>query len=322
MIDVNLNRKDLPRDGRGLAIDLLVIPVDVDAEVVAGDLESAKLRLLNHLPAEQNRLIVQADLSIIAPGPLSVAVERRVRRFATPESIGVASNYRISALSISHALETGMTVAAIRNLLIELSARELPQPIEYLLKEASDRFGRLRIQENLQSGGSVISSSDPTLLLQIHGDKHCAVLGLRYLGEELLSSRQQEVVYFTLREAGYVAIMIQRDGSVLSPLPIEITSQNQPSAKKYLREVAALRQLDSLTDVEPDSNNLSRKLQLAIKNKSLVDITLTLTGGEERKFRVEPLAVANGRLRALDRKSDIERTLPVANITTLEFANA
>ena len=34
-------------------------------------------------------------------------------------------------------------------------------------------------------------------------------------------------------------------------------------------------------------------------------------------FSLEPIGVANGRLRAKDRKADIERTLPVSAITSI-----
>ena len=41
--------------------------------------------------------------------------------------------------------------------------------------------------------------------------------------------------------------------------------------------------------------------------------------GGEYEFVLEPIGLANGRLRGRDRKADIERTLPLANITKLEL---
>jgi hypothetical protein len=34
---------------------------------------------------------------------------------------------------------------------------------------------------------------------------------------------------------------------------------------------------------------------------------------------LEPSGVANGRMRARDRKADIERTIPIANISAISF---
>ncbi|MEN9604044.1 MAG: hypothetical protein RL545_733, partial [Actinomycetota bacterium] len=70
-----------------------------------------------HLPAVQSRIILQADLSIIAPGPLPTKIESQLRRFANTETIGLASTYRLSALSVCHGLETGMTSDEIAEIL-------------------------------------------------------------------------------------------------------------------------------------------------------------------------------------------------------------
>jgi hypothetical protein len=53
---------------------------------------------------------------------------------------------------------------------------------------------------------------------------------------------------------------------------------------------------------------------LAIKNKAKARFTVSSNSGEEIEFLLEPIGIANGRLRAKDRKADIERTLPIANI--------
>jgi len=59
------------------------------------DLASELLQL--HLPQTQHSLIVQADLSLIAPGPLDSATEQVLRKFAQIEQVAVASTFRLSA---------------------------------------------------------------------------------------------------------------------------------------------------------------------------------------------------------------------------------
>jgi len=92
----------------------------------------------------QHSLIVQADLSLIAPGPLDTATESVLRKFTDLEQVSVASTYRLSALSLSHGLECGLTVSQIRTMLLELNGKALPQPVEYLLKEAEARLAASR----------------------------------------------------------------------------------------------------------------------------------------------------------------------------------
>ena len=60
---------------------------------------------------------------------------------------------------------------------------------------------------------------------------------------------------------------------------------------------------------------LARQLELAIRNKLTVTVTVRLPDGHEADYLLEPAALAGGRLRARDRRADIERTLPLSSIT-------
>jgi hypothetical protein len=51
-----------------------------------------------------------------------------------------------------------------------------------------------------------------------------------------------------------------------------------------------------------------------MKNKAQLSVTLTDRSGAEVEFRIIPTALANGRLRGLDKRADIERTLPLDRI--------
>jgi len=63
-----------------------------------------------------------------------------------------------------------------------------------------------------------------------------------------------------------------------------------------------------------------RQIQLALKNKANLRVAYLGKDGVEYEFLLEPVGVANGRLRARDRKADLERTLPLANIIRIELA--
>lgn len=284
------------------------------AKVLKCDYSAASKQAAATLPQPQDKLICQADLTLIAPGPLPTDVEITLRRFADTEQIGMASTYRLSALSISHGLETGLKLSEIRDLLVKLSGNSIPQPIEYLLSEADVRFGRLAIIGGELNERSLIQSSDKVLLAEILNDARLKPFAISHLEDGQLASRfEPEVLYFGLREVGFVAIRVDDDGKVLSPLAATKQSFDAEKGTSIFGDISRLRIQDAKLGDSPDDDDLQRQIQLAIKNKTRARFTVTSSAGEI-EFLLEPIGIANGRLRAKDRKADIERTLPIASI--------
>ena len=62
-----------------------------------------------------------------------------------------------------------------------------------------------------------------------------------------------------------------------------------------------------------------RQILLAIKSKAKISVVFTGQNDVEQTMLLEPSGVANGRMRARDRKADIERTIPIANISSVSF---
>jgi hypothetical protein len=186
--------------------------------VLKGQLSEASKRLESQLPKTQERLIIQADLSMIAPGPLPTKIEMELRRFAETEQISMACTYRLSPLSISHGLETGLSESQIRELLERLSGSKLPQPVDYLVREANQRFGRLTVSTGPLEARALVKSADPILLTQILNDPKLKPFSLRQNpAGDLFSRFEPEVVYFGLREAGHIAVRVDERGAVISP---------------------------------------------------------------------------------------------------------
>lgn len=284
--------------------------------VVAGKLAAAERLVVSGLPAQAKRLIIQADLTLIAPSPLPTEVEIQLRRIADTEQIGMASSYRLSALSISHGLETGMTASEIRLLLQDLSDRELPQPVDYLLREAEQRFGRLKVKEAKNVGHTIVTSDDTILLAELHNNQKLKPLALHFSEKGDLHTRfDSELVYFTLRDAGYVAIRVDEKGQVISPTESIEKLSIAESAKSIAIDIQRLRDQDA--KLGSDDDDQMRAIQLAIKNKATALVTIQTSTGEQIQYLIQPVGLANGRLRAKDRKADVERTLPLASITSI-----
>lgn len=288
--------------------------------VLAGDLESAARSANEYLPKPQRKLICQADLSLIAPGPLPTDVEIAVRRFADTEQIGMASTYRMSALSISHGLETGMSEQDIRGWLLELTGKDLPQPVDYLIREAAARFGRLTVGAGELETKSVIKSADSILLAQILNESKLKPFAMYTLPDGSIGCRfEPEMVYFGLREAGFSAVRVDSSGNIVSPRTPLGTSEQSSTPTTVDADIQRLREQEEKLGSEPDGDDLVRSIQLAIKNKSIIVIGVTTNTGAELEFTLEPIGFANGRLRAKDKKADIERTLPLASITRVSL---
>lgn len=68
-----------------------------------------------------------------------------------------------------------------------------------------------------------------------------------------------------------------------------------------------------------DEGDLTRRLKLAIRDRSAVQVT-AVAGADERVFTLLPVSLQGGRLRATDQQAGVERTLPVSAITAVDAA--
>lgn len=286
--------------------------------LAAKSAKSAGDRAIAGLPRADEKIIIQGDLTLIAPSPLPTELEIQLRRFVDTEQIGMASSYRLSALSVSHGLETGLSIDDIRGLLLRLSSRELPQPVDYLLKEAQSRFARLKVHSTKSGAHSQIVSSDSILLAEVHNDQRLKPFALHFDEAGNLHSRfESELVYFALREANFVAVRVDESGEVISPQKLSSKKKVSEQKQNAFEDIARMRDADTQGTSDPDDDDLLRQIQLAIKYKAKMLIVLTTASGEQVEYLVEPVGVANGRLRAKDRKADIERTLPLSSVVSI-----
>jgi hypothetical protein len=282
--------------------------------LLEGKLDVATKLLAANLPKTQNRIIIQADLTIIAVGPLPTDKELQLRRFVETERIGIASTYRISSLSATYGLETGLTEAGIRALLTELSGTSLPQPVDYLIREAASRFGRLVLRAT--PNGTRIESNDQILLAQILNDSTLRTLSLTKSSEIALESRfELDIVYYLLRESKYAAIRKDSRDQVVSSW--RAAGSNESSilqTSSVVEDIQRLRDHDTRLGEAPEGQDIVRQIEMAIKTKATLVVSLQMNGAH-REFSIEPTGLVNGRLRGKDRQADCERVLPLASVT-------
>ncbi|MEO6532251.1 MAG: helicase-associated domain-containing protein [Pseudolysinimonas sp.] len=307
-------------------------PSTPGAALLVRGVDAASTSMAALFPPEVEQVYVQHDLSIIAPGPLVASVDTRLRGFAEVEARGTASSYRVTAASLTRALIAGETADGIRAFLENVSLTGIPQPLDYLLNDTAARFGSLRVG-SLDPGAadpgarafgmsSYVRSDDPAILRQAAVDQNLASLGLVSDDDRRLLSRFDMVlVYWTLADARYPVVAEDAAGTI-----VELRRERRAGAGGALADdtaailIARVRAVSTSTPEETGQAWLVRQLESAVKNKAAVIVDVQLPDGTQAEYYLEPAALANGRLRARDRRADIERTLPLSSITAVRGA--
>lgn len=180
-----------------------------DEEPVAAALAAA-------LPAAVDDLLLQADLTGIVPGRPTADLERLLDASARVESRGGAVTVRFTPESVRDALDAGSSADDLLADLARHARGGVPQPLEYLVRDAARRHGRLR-------GGSVSSyvrSEDPALLAGLAEDPRHAGLGLVRLAPTVLAAQAPLAdLLAALRAHGLAPVAETPDGQVLHAAP-------------------------------------------------------------------------------------------------------
>ncbi|TFD02263.1 hypothetical protein E3T25_09640 [Cryobacterium sandaracinum] len=291
------------------------------ASVLAGDLEAAVATMAAALPATGGAVYLQNDLSIVSPGPLAPSIDSRLRGLADVESRELALSYRITANSVNRALAAGESAESLLDFLRTVSLTGIPQPVDYLIRESAARYGRVRVgpTDPMESPAQAyVQSDDAALLSTIAVDQTLASLGLVPAeGSRLTSRFPSDVVFWALSDARYPVaaedatheIVHLRRHQLARVVPVDA-----PDPAVTL--VERLRAADGGEGQAADAW-LARQLDLAIKAKQTVVVSIAMPGGVVVDYLLEPASVGGGRFRARDRRADIERTLPLSSIISI-----
>lgn len=271
-------------------------------------------------PPEVDRVYLQHDLTVIAPGPLRVDLETRLRGMAEVEARGVASSFRITAVSLTRAFVAGETADGVRAFLSGLSLTGIPQPLEYLIADTASRFGTLRVGALGEETGSYVRSEDESLLRQLAVDQALTPLALERRGPHRLVTRfDVGLLYTSLLDARYPVVAEDASGELVAMRAERRASTGGPVVSSDTAAILIARVRDSAAAApeEADRAWLARQLELAIKGRVTVRVTVRLPDDSLVEYVLEPASLAGGRLRARDRRADIERTLPLASIVAV-----
>jgi len=292
-------------------------PSSAGTALVEAGPDAATAAITALFPAEVDRVYLQHDLTIVSPGPLAPEIEGRLRAIADLESRALASTFRLSAASVDRALTAGETAEGIRQFLSEISLTGLPQPLDYLIADASERHGRVRVRAVVGEGAhAAVRSEDATLLRTIQVDQSLASLRFALSGHgELISRFPRDVVFWAISDARYPVVAEDAEGN-------EVTLRRQrvahpASAEEPDRDaelVTRLREAESAAVDGTGERWLARQLDAAVRARQTVIVEVAMPDGQVVDYLLEPTGVGGGRLRGRDRAADIERTLPLSSI--------
>ncbi len=192
--------------GAGLA--LATVPLPGSAELAAV--------MTAHLPPAIDHVLLQADLTAVAPGPLEPDLGRFMRLVAEVESRGGATVYRFGPDSLRRALDSGSTVDQVLARLAGSSPTPVPQPLEYLVRDVGRRHGQARVG----SVAAYVRSDDEATLGSMVVHRSLGALQLRSIAPTVLVSPVAAgTVLDMLRENGFAPVVESADGGVVVAPP-------------------------------------------------------------------------------------------------------
>ena len=293
------------------------------------------------LPDDIDHVLVQADLTIVAPGPLAPEASRRLRMVADVESRGHATVYRVTEASIRRSLDAGWDAAAIHGLLAELSHTPVPQPLTYLVDDVARRHGAVRVGPAL----SYIRSDDPDALAALVADRRLRALGLRQIADTVVVCQAPtSEVLGALRGAGLAPAAEGPDGAVVvrrpderrirTPKPAAVETRRQSPDRLIAAAVRTLRAADAAGRVtapvtgpaatlvmHPQSASaVVGALRAALADTRAVWLGYAGTDGVITTQVVDPIRLHGGILVAFDHRTDTVRDFAVSRVTAVADA--
>ncbi|MBW0092771.1 helicase-associated domain-containing protein [Pseudonocardia sp. KRD-184] len=281
------------------------------------------------LPEPIDHVLLQADLTAVAPGPLVPELARELDLMAEVESAGGATVYRFTEATVRRALDAGRSATDLHELLQRRSATPVPQGLTYLVDDVARRHGRLR-------GGAAASflrSDDEVLISEVMAHPDAVVLELRRIAPtvavsplplvELLDALRSAGFSPAAEDTGGVVLDLAERGRRIPPArrSAERRMPPQPDPEQLARLVARMRAGDALTGVRRGTANgrgsTLDTLRRAADERLTVWLGFVDGHGVAGERVLEPLSVGGGVVEGRDRADGGLHRVPLHRITSI-----
>lgn len=324
-------------------------PLGLRAEADASGEHSTAVRALDALlPAPVDHFLVQADLTVVVPGPPDPALAAELEVVAEHESAGGASVHRVTTASVRRALDAGYSADDLHSLFRRRSRTRVPQGLTYLVDDVARKHGGLRVG----SAGGYVRSDDEALLTEVLADRRLEALALRRLAPSVLATPYQVGRMLTaLRDAGYAPVPEDASGAAVLSRPktrraparvsvatrtVEPLTVPKLTTPRLLGIVEQIRRGEAAARVArrapavvrggpgragtgrlPAHNHTEALavLQQAVRDRVLVWVGYVDAHGATASRLVRPVSMGAGYLRAEDERTEMLHTFALHRIT-------
>ncbi|OIK26954.1 helicase C-terminal domain-containing protein [Streptomyces malaysiense] len=291
------------------------------------------------LPEPLDHVLLQADLTAVAPGPLERPLAEMLGVLADVESKGGATVYRFTPGSVRRALDAGRTAADLHDFLARHSRTPIPQPLAYLIDDVARKHGHLRIG----AASAYVRCDDDALLNEILADKRATALRLRRLAPTVLAAQSDPAALLEgLRAMGFAPAAESAEGDVLitrvhahrtpprtAPEPVP-DGPPPPDGTLLSAAIRAIRAGDLAATAprkpagtDPAAGELPRTssaetlatVQAAVLTGESLWIGYVNAEGAASQRVIAPIRVEGGFVTAYDHTADEVRTYPLHRIT-------
>ncbi|MEV7504357.1 helicase C-terminal domain-containing protein [Streptomyces sp. NPDC093018] len=291
------------------------------------------------LPEPLDHVLLQADLTAVAPGPLERPLAETLGVLADVESKGGATVYRFTPGSVRRALDAGRSAADLHDFLARHSRTPIPQPLAYLIDDVARKHGHLRIG----AASAYVRCDDDALLTEILADRRAAALRLRRLAPTVLAAQSDPAALLEgLRAMGFAPAAESAEGDVLitrahahrtpprtAPEPVP-DGPPPPDGTLLSAAIRAIRAGDLAataprkpTGADPAAGELPRTsaaetlatVQAAVLTGDSLWIGYVNAEGAASQRVIAPIRVEGGFVTAYDHTADEVRTYPLHRIT-------
>ncbi|MGI8522130.1 MAG: helicase-associated domain-containing protein [Nocardioides sp.] len=293
--------------------------------------ENAATALAPLLPPEVDHVLIQADLTAVAPGPLAADQARGLGLLADVESRGGATVYRFAPTSLRRAFDAGWSAAEVHAFVASVSRTSVPQALSYLVDDVARTFGTLRVGH----AEAFLRTDDEAALSELLHDSRAASWGLRRLAPTVVvSTSPVDVLLPRLRELGLAPVVEAADGSVhvsrrdqlraSPPRPRRTPSEAARTEARLGQVVTAIRAGDRVAASRPTAaSSLTPSGSLAALREAVEGGRTVLIGyvdnhGTSSERIVDPVKVEGGWLTGRDQRADDVRSFAVHRITSVK----
>ncbi|MFE9098773.1 helicase-associated domain-containing protein [Streptomyces sp. NPDC007264] len=294
------------------------------------------------LPEPLDHVLLQADLTAVAPGPLRRPLADMLDVLADVESKGGATVYRFTPATVRRALDAGRTASDLHAFLATHSRTPVPQPLAYLIDDVARRHGHLRVG----AASAYVRCDDDALLNEIVADRRAAALRLRRLAPTVLAAEADPATLLEgLRAMGFAPAAESAEGDVLvtrahahrtpprtPPEPVP-EGPRAPDATLLTAALRAIRAGDLAATAPlkatgaPGTGGAGGELPRTTSAETLATMqAAVLTGdslwigyvnaeGAATQRLIAPVRVEGGFVTAYDHTADEVRTYPLHRVT-------